>query len=114
MMSRYCVIRAVDGETGDSTNIGVIVFGEDGKQHGHRIAPMTRAIRRGDLQGDAVEWGARVEDLATSLDCLDSYNRLVDSMGHAMSCLKVGVLAGSTLSPDKLLTFVYPKMVKDE
>jgi hypothetical protein len=59
-MSKYVVIKTGDPVRGEHTNIGVIVFDDDGNQHSYRLDDLARAKARGDYPAaDPGEWISR-------------------------------------------------------
>ena len=92
---KYAVLRANNNNRiGEATNIGVIVFGEDGKCIGYKADSLNRAIARGDCspytEFDPVHYLSTYPDLA---EVEKAYN----SMGNAMSTFRLGNLMGTLL-----------------
>jgi len=109
-MSRYSLIIVGDSLTGEHTNIGAIVFGDDGKYFGHRIGSLDRAKRRGDWPAD--NDGEFLDNWAGSISSVEVLERKFESIGHAMSCNQFMSLCGSTMPPAALLDYVMSHLIK--
>lgn len=109
-MSHYGVITT-KSENGDRTNIGVVVFSNDGKQFGCRIAPIAFAKHRGDWpEDDDGEW---VKGWAEEWATVELYKKRIETTGHAMSFLQLGPLGGSLSAPEVLLATIYARFVRE-
>lgn len=84
---QYTVVRVGNAAADEWTNVGVIVFGPDGKQLAARMDSFERAIRRGDWQA---EWRLLWEpgDYAAGVPDLETLKRRLERIGHAMSVIQ--------------------------
>lgn len=113
-MSKYTIVSVGDAARGERTNIGIIVFGPDGKQYGRRLANLNRARRRGDWPAETWMDEAEIDRWAADFDSEETYHRRIDTFGHCMSQIQVGPLCGSLCQPDELLADTYPRFVTEE
>lgn len=82
----YTVVRAArNPATGEWTNIGVIVFNENGDRVYARMG-FDRAIARGDI---SPEVAARMGEYFKCYDHVDQVHRALESLGHMMSSIQV-------------------------
>jgi hypothetical protein len=97
--------------TGESTNIGVVVFGDDDKYHDHRLAKLDRAKSRGDFPKD--NDGMWLEEWIKGFVDVKEVARRNDTTGAMMSSIQISNPHGSILAAPHLLEFIFPKMVKE-
>jgi hypothetical protein len=77
------------------TNIGIIVFDENGKQFYSRI-DITRAQKRGDLPADC-EFTERLKDYPKRFPTTEQVMQALKSTPHAMSCVQITEPLGTVL-----------------
>jgi hypothetical protein len=98
---RYVLVRAV-GPCFEFTNIGVIVFGPDGKQVAARMDTPDRAIRRGDLPANVMEDDvllSHLERYPEAVPDMETLHRVVRTTGHAMSFVQLSDARGAMMRP---------------
>lgn len=84
---QYVIVHAKNFYSNNEwTNIGVIVFDENGKKVFDRMGPFGRAIGRGDLKVFQTQF---LPDYAKRFETLDDVKQSLGSTGHAMSNVQI-------------------------
>lgn len=83
---QYTVVRVGNAANDEWTNVGVIVFGADGRQAAVRLDTLERAIQRGDWQREwaHIDLAAYVEGVGDVV----TLNQRLERVSHAMSVVQ--------------------------
>jgi hypothetical protein len=101
---RYTIVRAIAYHF-EHTNIGVMIYGPDGKLTEHRMDTVDRAVRRGDLPASVLDDPYFLDHVARygeSYPDVEAVEWAHYSTGHAMSSIQIGDLCGTKMRPGQL------------
>lgn len=90
-MAMYSVIYVINhNRVTEHTNVGVLIYGDDGKLFGHRVEGPERAVARGDLAAERTDYinAEYFSALCQQKATVDTLKRTFESMGHAMSSVQ--------------------------
>lgn len=84
----YVIIRCTATKNEEWTNIGFMIFDNDGKQILCRIGPLSRAIYRGDLTEETQKF-VDLNQYGKKYQTIDDVYRSLDSLGHLMGKIQI-------------------------
>ena len=94
---QYVIVRTTRRLSSDEwTNIGVMVFDENGKKVFNRIGPYERAIKRGDMRSEP-SWLPSYCDLNATLEDI---KKTLTHDGHYMSSIQMTEPRGTNIDPE--------------
>jgi hypothetical protein len=84
---KYVIVRCTHHVSSDEwTNIGCLVYDQDGKQIFARMGPYDRAIARGDLHP---EYAEHLDSYPKTVEHIEQVERSMTSLGHFMSSIQM-------------------------
>lgn len=91
------------------TNVGVIVFDEEGNQYEEYMDTVDRAVQRGDLTSKC-GWVERLASFAQNFPNVESVKKSMESTGHAMSRLRI-MEGGTTVIREDVVSELFEALV---